>query len=293
MLDLMWNFACDINSQAVLSYQVNVDSRVTEKDIQEVVWQELVGADAWTFGFPCTNISAIGKKEGLFEGSQSSMFFQVMRLLDETPGYLRPAFLVAENVPELRKYLPVVQSEFEQRGYKFKYALYNSANWGVPQNRKRYFLVGYLGGLEFEMPKEQITDHPVLLRDILESDVDEIFFINKERSDKIISEGAKGILRPEKLGRTLRTSGRGSLSNRHNYEYILVDGRIRMLTPNEKGLMQGFPMDVWKHVASEDDFHVQMGNAVTVPVAEAVGLAIKETLSRLKEETYAATRRNT
>ncbi len=60
--------------------------------------------------------------------------------------------------------------------------------------------------------------------------------------------------------------------------------RVRKLTPTEYGRLQGFPMDTWKQVVSNSQAYKQFGNAVTVPLAEAIGKSIIEFLKGQEAE---------
>lgn len=58
--------------------------------------------------------------------------------------------------------------------------------------------------------------------------------------------------------------------------------RVRKLTPTEYGRLQGFPMDNWEQVVSNSQVYKQFGNAVTVSVANALAIAIKEFLDKAR-----------
>lgn len=119
-------------------------------DVSTVRGREIPNADCWCFGFPCQDISIAGQQRG-FEGDRSSLFFRVMGLLDEIPEESRPKWLFVENVKNLlsinRGYdFARVLIEMAERGYALEWRLLNSKDYGVPQNRERVFIVGYLGG---------------------------------------------------------------------------------------------------------------------------------------------------
>lgn len=60
--------------------------------------------------------------------------------------------------------------------------------------------------------------------------------------------------------------------------------RVRKLTPTEYGRLQGFPMNTWRQVVSNSQAYKQFGNAVTVPLAEAIGKSIIEFLEEQEAE---------
>lgn len=142
---------CEFDRFARASYEAMYDTEGewTATDVTEVKGEELPNADIWVFGFPCQDISVAGKQKGLTGGNRSKLFFEVMRLLDEKEEN-KPEWIIAENV---RNLLSIdsgwgfyhVLSEMEQRGYSIEWKVYNSKNYGVPQNRERVFIVGHLG----------------------------------------------------------------------------------------------------------------------------------------------------
>ena len=78
------------------------------------------------------------------------MFYEVMRLIDEYPKENKPKYLLIENVKNLlsidkgRGFLSVL-CEMAERGYNAEWKVYNSKDYGVPQNRERVYIVGYNG----------------------------------------------------------------------------------------------------------------------------------------------------
>lgn len=113
-------------------------------------------ADLWSFGFPCQDISIAGYQKGVREGTRSGLFFEVMRLLDEREED-KPQWLLIENVRNLLSVNKgwdffTVTREMASRGYFVEWKLYNSKDYGVPQNRERIYIVGYYGN----KPAEQV-----------------------------------------------------------------------------------------------------------------------------------------
>jgi DNA (cytosine-5)-methyltransferase 1 len=168
-------YALDFDKYAVQSYRHNVGSHVIQGDIREVKSADIPTADVWTFGFPCQDLSVAGKQAGMKIGTRSGLFYEVMRLLDERTD--KPEIIMAENVKGLKPYLNIVEEEFAKRGYKMKYHLYNSKYWGVPQNRERYYVVGYLDK-EVDLPRER-KDWIPKLSNYLDDVVDEKYFLNR------------------------------------------------------------------------------------------------------------------
>ena len=98
-----------------------------------------------TGGFPCQDLSVAGKRAGL-EGSRSGLFWEICRLLDET----RTQNFILENVPGLLssnggKDMAVVVEALVERGYRIAWRVLDAQHFGVPQRRRRVFIVGCLG----------------------------------------------------------------------------------------------------------------------------------------------------
>jgi DNA (cytosine-5)-methyltransferase 1 len=98
-----------------------------------------------TGGFPCQDLSVAGKRAGL-GGSRSGLFWEICRLLDET----RAQNFILENVPGLLSSnqgadMAVVLEALVERGYRIAYRVLDAQHFGVPQRRRRVFIVGSLG----------------------------------------------------------------------------------------------------------------------------------------------------
>ena len=143
---------CEADKFARQSYQLihDTDGEWFSDDITKVKASEIPKADIWTFGFPCQDISVAGKQAGLEKGKRSSLFFKVMELVNECKEN-KPRFLVAENVRNLLSIengwgFYKVLREMDRAGYDVEWCTYNTKDYGIPQNRCRLFLVGFLRG---------------------------------------------------------------------------------------------------------------------------------------------------
>ena len=131
------------------SYQAihDTEGEYEGHDIKSVTGSELPAADIWTFGSPCTNISIAGNGAGL-SGEQSSMFFEVMRLLREIDEKEKPKYLFMENVKNLLSSnrgwdFARVIFEMDKVGYDVEWDFLDSAEV-VPQHRERVYIIGHL-----------------------------------------------------------------------------------------------------------------------------------------------------
>lgn len=142
---------CEFDKFAQASYRAMYDTTDLwfGNDVTKVKGWELPKADLWTFGFPCQDVSIAGKQKGMKEGTRSGLFYEIMRLLDECKEN-KPKWLVCENVKNLLSidggtgFLNVI-GEMAERGYSVEWKVYNSKDYGVPQNRERVYIVGYIG----------------------------------------------------------------------------------------------------------------------------------------------------
>lgn len=158
---------CEFDKFAQASYKAmyDTDNLWFGDDVTKVKGKDLPKADLWTFGFPCQDISIAGNQKGIKKGTRSGLFYEIMRLLDECEEN-KPKWLMCENVKNLLSidggggFLNVV-GEMAERGYSIEWGVYNSKNYGVPQNRERVYIVGYSGkgrsGKLLPNPRENTT----------------------------------------------------------------------------------------------------------------------------------------
>ena len=120
-------------------------------DIQEVSGEQLISAGftpkhgVIVGGFPCQDLSVAGKRAGL-AGARSGLFWEICRLLDETQA----RYFILENVPGLLtssggRDMGVVIGALAERGYSIAWRVLDAQYFGVPQRRRRIFIVGCLG----------------------------------------------------------------------------------------------------------------------------------------------------
>lgn len=128
-------------------------------DIQEVSGEQLISAGftpehgVIVGGFPCQDLSVAGKRAGL-AGARSGLFWEICRLLDETQA----RYFILENVPGLLtssggRDMGVVIGALAERGYSIAWRVLDAQYFGVPQRRRRVFIVGCLGD-EWRTPAE-------------------------------------------------------------------------------------------------------------------------------------------
>ena len=157
-------------------------------DISKIDWTDVPDFDLFTYSFPCTDISSAGKQEGLAEGSgtRSSLLWECRKAIEVK----RPRYLLMENVKNLvsKKFMPFFR-EWERYlaglGYINFYKVMNAKDYGVPKNRERVFLVSVLDeDAAFHFPEPFTLEKR--LKDVLEKDVDEIYYLKESTVKGII-----------------------------------------------------------------------------------------------------------
>ncbi len=150
-------------------------------DISKIDWSEVPNFDLFTYSSPCQDFSSAGTQKGGEEGSgtRSSLLWECRRAIVAK----RPKYLLLENVAALvqKKFLPLFnkwQSELTSYGYTNFAQVLNAKDYGVPQNRKRVFLVSILGEASYRFP----TPFPLerRLKDVLERNVDEKYYLSEK-----------------------------------------------------------------------------------------------------------------
>ncbi|WP_016898300.1 DNA cytosine methyltransferase [Staphylococcus capitis] len=195
----------EIDKFAKQSYRAIYDTENEEEldDITSVtdehfrLYREQI--DIITGGFPCQAFSIAGNRRG-FEDTRGTIFFHIARAIKE----IQPSYVLLENVKGLlshdkgRTYGTIVQA-LDELGYFIEWGLFNSKYWGVPQNRERvYILVTRKDVWKepklFNLVKQQ-TSVDTRLVDILETNVDESYYLSEEKTRKLtLNEDLSGKL---------------------------------------------------------------------------------------------------
>ena len=157
--------ACEIDPQARGVLQHRLPNTTLINDVKDVTGERLteLGLDprrtVITGGFPCQDLSIAGKQAGLEGGERSSLFFEIVRILRE----FNPQWFILENVPGLLsskggRDMGIVVGELAELGYSFSWRILDAQNFGVPQRRRRVFIVGHFGADETRA--EQVLFEP-------------------------------------------------------------------------------------------------------------------------------------
>lgn len=293
--NIVW--ANDFDRYAVESYKANINDHIVQGDITEI-WEDVPSHDVLLAGFPCQPFSLMGKQMG-FDDERGTLFFYIEKLILKH----KPKVVVLENVKGLEKHDNGRTFErmkdilINKLKYKISFKVLNTADYGIPQTRRRLFIVCFRDDckldLEFKFPKEITRDDKFSVKELLDDDVDKKYFLSEKILPTILSHGTGGyyskseidldIARPlcatmHKMHRASQDNYFTDTKNRSKFESIEKPiSNIRRLTPNECRKLQGFPLE-WKYVVSDTQTYKQFGNAVTVDVAYYIAMEIVESL---------------
>lgn len=265
------------------------------KDIREVSAASIPKADIVCGGFPCQPFSIAGDGEGYQASGKGDLFFDIHRVVEAK----RPKLILLENVPVFATHDGGFSCDFAldalaELGYAVSLQVLDAAQYGVPQQRERLFIVGVrldlaVGALPFLFPKG--TDDSKVVADILENRITSGRCTAKMKRVRTAAKAKRPILAglindrnaqgyrvysPQGRGVTLCAQSGGPGGQTGLY---LVAGKPRKLTPRECARMQGFPDSFKPHPST---FHArkQFGNSVAVPVVAAIAREFGKILAR-------------
>lgn len=189
----------EIDKYAVQCFEQNHGGK-NFGDISKIDWSQVPDFDLLTGGFPCQDVSNAGKQD--LEKGRSVLGFELTKALVEK----QPKYFLFENVKGILSdkfddFLTSLLRQWKDAGYNVYYKKLNTRDFGIPQNRERVFFVGIRNdvveelmrpedfGYCFEWPIE--FDLKLKLKDLLEVDVDEKYFLKEEQVEKIMSKSVK------------------------------------------------------------------------------------------------------
>ena len=137
---------CEIDKHAQKAYRAlyETEGEYFCDDATQIKCEDLPEIDLICAGFPCQPFSVSGRRLG-FADTRGTLFHEIVRVAEAR----RPAYLLLENVPGLLnheggKTFGTILAAIHELGYSLEWCVLNSANFGVPQQRRRVYIVGYL-----------------------------------------------------------------------------------------------------------------------------------------------------
>lgn len=177
MAGIKISHAVEINPSAAKTFLRNhKGAEVHQGDIKDIKSSDLISSKYPVFvimgGPPCQGFSLSNTRTRNMENKNNFLFLEFVRLVKE----IKPTWFVLENVWGLinineGKTKTMIENCFQELGYKVKSGILWASDYGVPQKRNRFFMVGNKNGIEFEFPKpfdyevtveEAIADLPIL-----------------------------------------------------------------------------------------------------------------------------------
>jgi DNA (cytosine-5)-methyltransferase 1 len=281
--------------------------QITKKDIEPYISGEVDGIIG---GPPCQSWSEAGALKGI-EDARGKLFYDYIRILTE----FKPKFFLAENVSGMlaTRHSEAVENIlrlFKEAGYDVSLTLANAKDYGVAEERKRVFFIGFRKdlGIEFEFPHGSTEDNAkkITLRDIIwdlqntaipadsknhhnPNAINNNEYFTGEYSTIFMSRNR--VKSWDEQAYTVQASGRQCQLHPQAPKMVKVDKNdcrfvegkehlYRRMTIREVARIQGFP-DAFKFIYEKtDDAYKMIGNAVPVNLAYEIAVAIKSVLEK-------------
>lgn len=250
--------------------------------------------DLFVGGSPCQSFSIAGARGG-FEDTRGTLFYEYVRLVKE----IQPKVFIYENVygvltHDKGKTWETMQNVFGELGYHFKWQILDARNYGIPQGRRRLFVVGFkdenqCNKFDFPSPVElKFTMQDFLLDNCAEGhfkyDKDgninllpggEVVtkYLSQKLVDYVMSPGTKNFYHEDvKIDLPIARAILSTQGNTHRASvnnYVTTNGKIRALEPRESLRLMGFPDDFVISVSRAQSYK-QSGNSIVVDVLMAI-----------------------
>ena len=278
--EVVW--ANDNDNDSCETYKKNIGNHVICQNITTIDSDTVPISDVIVGGFPCqgfSNANLLRKPED----SRNIMYKYFYKLVQSK----QPKYFLAENVRgilSLDKGAAIAQivSDFESSGYRVKYEVFNTADYGVPQARVRVIIAGTRKDipieLDFEFPEKELAKEDRIsigsaLIDIPEPDSNHSLLNHICSKYKVTNRNFTGHRRtdPNKPSPTIlaRGNGKGGVCA------IQHPNNHRRMSVRESAIIQTFPLD-FEFTGSMTSMYRQIGNAVPVKFAKCLGISLKK-----------------
>lgn len=261
--------------------------------------------DLFVGGSPCQSFSIAGARGG-FEDTRGTLFFEYCRLIKE----IQPEVFIYENVYGVLTHdggrtWETMQNVFSELGYHFSWQILDARDYGIPQGRRRLFVVGFKSEdafARFSFPEKVVLETCSLptMQSMLEENMaegsmqsvegklqkiddkkgepDERYYLSQKLVDYVLAPGTKNFMHYDAktdlpIARALvKNMGNTYRASVNNYVHTHTEkgkGRLRHLTQREVHRLMGFP-DSYKIVVSKAQAYKQAGNSIVVDVMMAI-----------------------
>jgi DNA (cytosine-5)-methyltransferase 1 len=311
--DCIW--ANEYDKEIWETYEKNhPNTHLDRRSITEIKSEEVPDCDGIIGGPPCQSWSEAGALRGLGD-KRGQLFFDFIRILSDK----QPKFFLAENVsgmllPVHRKSLENIKMLFRECGYELSFQLLNASDYGVPQDRKRVFFIGYRKdlGITFKFPEGETTSKKITLNDILKdiegkelpalplqkTNGDKCFLPNHEYMTggfSTIYMSRNRVRKWDEVSFTIQAGGRHAPCHPSAPPFKFIEQNIRIYEPGfedmyrrlsvrECARIQTFPDNFIFHYKNIAAGYKMIGNAVPVNLAHALAKVIKKDLESVNKK---------
>lgn len=298
--DVIW--ANEFDRSIHETYRANHKAYLNTEDIRTIMGEDIPDCEGIIGGPPCQSWSHGGKSLGIAD-DRGKLFYEFIRIVGEK----KPLFFVAENVPGIQaaKHLSAyndILKEFRKAGYRVKVNVLDATNFGVAQNRKRVFFIGFLRELNvlYEYPKRK--SKKLTLKDVIWDIKDDVIpakngiytngehctIANHEYIDKPFPDDYATYNKSKNWDEqafTVRANGKymglhpqaPNMIKDSSSRWIIPDNKklFRRLSVRECARIQGFPDTFIFKYSNLEDGYKMVGNAVPVKVAYEIAMSLK------------------
>ncbi|OFA29254.1 DNA (cytosine-5-)-methyltransferase [Glaciecola punicea] len=319
-------FSSEWDKFAQKTYMANF-GELAHGDITKIKASDIPSHDILLGGFPCQAFSQAGLKQG-FNDTRGTMFFEIQRILAEH----RPKAFLLENVKQLKGHdkgktlktiMEILRGEnstgiptdipmsndarnalANKLNYSVDFKVLRAADFGIPQNRERVFIVGFNKdhyGNSFDIQKHFKWPVPSREQTRVGDILQDITSFTTQEDKYTISDKLWAGHQRRKTEHKAKGNGFGCSVYTHDSEYtntisaryykdgseVLIDQsdinkNPRKLTPRECARLQGFPENYIVDAVSHGQIYRQFGNSVCTKVVEALAAEMKQTMGQLR-----------
>jgi len=294
----------------------HLGTKLDRRSIVDVKSEEVPDCDGIIGGPPCQSWSEAGSKRGITD-KRGQLFYEFMRILADK----QPMFFLAENVsgmllPTHKIALNNIQEMFKDCGYELSFKLLNASDYGIPQDRKRVFFVGYRKdlGLKFEFPKPTTPQVKITLTKAI-GDLKETAlpaasgnFTNGAKciipNHEYMTGGFSSIFMSrnrvrswDEVSFTIQAGGRHAPIHPQAPKMTFIEQNVREFVKGKEDLyrrlsvrecarIQTFPDNFIFHYKNVVAGYKMIGNAVPVRLAQILATKIYEDLNKVRDSQF-------
>ena len=292
------------------TYKRNHSAFLDERDIREINSSEIPECDGIIGGPPCQSWSEAGSLRGIND-ERGKLFYEFIRILKDK----QPYFFIAENVSGMladihQSAVENIIKMFNEAGYKVFINLLNACDYGIAQDRKRVFYIGFREDLKVEFKIPLPVDKKLVLRDIIwdlketampalpsnKSNGTKCHINNNEYmvgSFSSIYMSRNRVRSWDEPSFTIQAGGRHAPIHPQAPKMLFVEYNKRIFVPGKEYLyrrlsirecarIQSFPDDFEFYYTDISDAYRMIGNAVPVELAYHVANSVKKAIESVE-----------